>query len=81
MLPSAQPQLRETDGSIAGESSTPPQVAPATPIKESGEVREDEVVRVETTLVTIPVRVMDRDGKYVPDVRQQDFCIYENDAP
>lgn len=42
------------------------------------EVGEGDVVRVSTTLVTVPVSVMDRDGKYVPDLRKEDFRIYED---
>lgn len=44
---------------------------------DSTEVDENEVVRVNTSLVTIPVSVMDRAGKYVPSVRQQEFRIWE----
>ncbi|HVF51535.1 MAG TPA: VWA domain-containing protein [Pyrinomonadaceae bacterium] len=42
------------------------------------EVDDEGVVRVQTALVTIPVSVMDRAGKYVPDLRQNDFRIFEN---
>ncbi|HEX8179619.1 MAG TPA: VWA domain-containing protein [Pyrinomonadaceae bacterium] len=42
------------------------------------EVDEGEVVRVETTLVTIPVSITDRDGRYIPDLRKEDFRIYED---
>ncbi|HEY0544096.1 MAG TPA: VWA domain-containing protein [Pyrinomonadaceae bacterium] len=42
------------------------------------EVGEGDVVRVETALVSIPVSVMDRDGKYIPDLRQEDFRIFED---
>jgi Ca-activated chloride channel family protein len=42
------------------------------------EVGEGDVVRVETALVTIPVSVMDRSGRYIPDLRQEDFRIYED---
>jgi Ca-activated chloride channel family protein len=41
------------------------------------EVDESEVISVNTTLVTIPVSVMDRAGKYIPDLRKEDFRIYE----
>jgi VWFA-related protein len=41
------------------------------------EVDENEVVRVNTTLVTLPVSVMDRDGKYLPDIRREEFRVYE----
>jgi VWFA-related protein len=42
------------------------------------EVDESEVVSVNTTLVTLPVSVMDRAGKYIPDLRKEDFRVYEN---
>ncbi|HEX8071514.1 MAG TPA: VWA domain-containing protein [Pyrinomonadaceae bacterium] len=41
------------------------------------EVGADEIVRVNTTLVTLPVSVMDRDGKYLPDIRREEFRVYE----
>jgi VWFA-related protein len=44
------------------------------------EVGEGDVVRVNTTLVTIPVSVMDRNGKYVPNLRKEDFRIFEDGA-
>lgn len=39
---------------------------------------DDEVIKVDTTLVTIPVSVVDRDGRFIGGLRQQDFQIYEN---
>jgi VWFA-related protein len=42
------------------------------------EVGEGDVVRIETTLVSIPVSVMDRDGKYIPDLRKEDFRVWED---
>lgn len=42
------------------------------------EVGNDEVVRVETTLITVPVSVMDRNGKYIPNLRKSDFRLYED---
>jgi len=39
---------------------------------------EDNVsVRVDTTLVTVPVVAMDRAGKFVPGLTKEDFRIYE----
>jgi Ca-activated chloride channel family protein len=38
----------------------------------------DEVLRVETTLVTLPVTVLDRRGKLLPDLKREQFHIYEN---
>jgi Ca-activated chloride channel family protein len=50
--------------------------------KDSGpeNVDEGDVVRIETTLISIPVSVMDRDGKYIPDLRREDFRIWEDGA-
>jgi Ca-activated chloride channel homolog len=42
------------------------------------EVDAGDVVRVNTTLVTIPVSVMDRDGRYVPNLLKDDFRIWED---
>src|SRR6266850_4395508 len=38
----------------------------------------DEVVRVDTNLVTIPAVVMDRDGRYITHLRKEDFQIFED---
>jgi VWFA-related protein len=42
------------------------------------DVDEDEVLSVNTTLVTLPVSVTDRYGKYIPDLRKEDFRVYED---
>jgi VWFA-related protein len=42
------------------------------------EVGEGDIVRINTTLVSIPVSVMDRDGKYIPDLRKEDFRVWED---
>jgi Ca-activated chloride channel homolog len=39
---------------------------------------DDDVLRIETNLVTIPVSVFDRSGLYVPGIRQEEFSIFEN---
>jgi Ca-activated chloride channel family protein len=38
----------------------------------------DEVLRIETTLVTVPVSARDRNRKFINDLQQGDFHIYEN---
>src|SRR5258706_57586 len=38
----------------------------------------DEIIRVNTTLVTLPVRVMDRRGKLIPGLKQDQFRVYED---
>ena len=53
-----------------------PDAAPTPP----EEVDAGDIIRVDTTLVTIPVSVMDRDGRYVPNLRKEDFRIWEDDV-
>lgn len=53
---------------------------PTAPQKDAGpeEVGEGDVVKVETTLISIPVSVMDRDGKYIPNLTKNDFHVWED---
>ena len=39
---------------------------------------EDEVVRVKSNLVNIDVMVKDKKGKYVSDLKAEDFTVVEN---
>jgi Ca-activated chloride channel homolog len=39
---------------------------------------QDEVVRVDTNLVTVAASVMDRDGRYITDLKKEDFQIFED---
>jgi VWFA-related protein len=62
------PALRNIDGSPNGQVSEPePEI-----------VDGDEVVKVETNLVNIPVSVFDRNGLYIPGLYKQDFKIFED---
>src|ERR1700686_4677782 len=52
----------------------------STKSKDAGveEISEGDVVRVNTTLVSVPVSVMDRDGKYIPNLGKEDFRVWED---
>lgn len=43
------------------------------------ETGDDEVLKVETNLITLPVTVYDRNGIYIPNLRRTDFKIFEDD--
>lgn len=43
-----------------------------------GDELAGDVIRVDTNLVSFPVTVMDRGGKYIADLRREDFSVYEN---
>lgn len=58
--------------------SSPEDRAQSADIKDRPEeIGEGEVLRINTTLVTIPVSVMDRDGRFIPDLEREDFRLYE----
>jgi VWFA-related protein len=65
------------DGS--GNITPAPREQTSNPLLKSPEVTDDdEVVRVNTSLVNIPVSVLDREGNFVPHLVRDDFRIYEN---
>jgi len=38
----------------------------------------DEVIKVETNLITMPVSVLDREGRFISGLQQKDFQVFEN---
>src|ERR1043165_1239394 len=53
-----------------------------TPIDNSQVANQQEVetVKVETNLVTVPVVVSDRSAKYIPDLKQEEFTVFQDGA-
>src|SRR5215468_6962207 len=47
-------------------------------VNPNGETVEGDVIRFDSTLVTVPVTVTDRNGRYVPLLRRDQFRITEN---
>ncbi|HSS20181.1 MAG TPA: VWA domain-containing protein [Pyrinomonadaceae bacterium] len=60
----------------AGTSGVPEANGPTGP----EEVEAGDVIRVDTTLVTLPVSVTDRNGRYIPNLRKEDFRLWEDDV-
>ena len=77
---SSQPPRPTRAPVLGGANRDPNEQKPTTPQKDAGpeEVGEGDVVRVDTTLVSIPVSVMDRDGKFIPNLSQNDFHVWED---
>ncbi|HEX8000694.1 MAG TPA: VWA domain-containing protein [Pyrinomonadaceae bacterium] len=67
-----------TGKTTSNSPSTTTQQRPAPASNEPEEVGEGDVVRVNTSLVTVPVSVMDRSGRYIPNLQQRDFRIFED---
>ncbi len=64
---------------LKGDTKTTTQTNPATSTAPDGVVEEDdEIIRVETNLVTFPVSVLDRDGRFISGLQKGDFQIFEN---
>ena len=83
-----QQQQRRTTPTIKSAGGSGVSTAPA-PGQQGGaraqsagpeEVDEDEIIKVDTTLVTIPVSVRDRDGRYMPNLAKEDFRVYEDNV-
>lgn len=59
------------------QSNRQPAVPQATPQRPQ-QVGEGDVVRIDTELVTLTATVMDSRGRYVANLKQNDFAIYED---
>ncbi|MDQ4120667.1 MAG: VWA domain-containing protein [Acidobacteriota bacterium] len=56
-------------------SRTAPSTQNEQPVTEE---EDSEIIKVETNLVTLPVSVLDRDGRFISNLEQQDFQIFDN---
>ena len=72
--PARPPQWAGTAPSASPSASSGGAVADPGP----EEVSEGDVVRVETSLVSVPVTVLDRQGRFIPDLKREDFTVFEN---
>ena len=71
---SSQPPVLRGNNRPQGQPST----RPSTPVQqEPEEVDAGDVIRVNTTLVTIPLSVTDRNGRYIPNLVKEDFRLWE----
>lgn len=53
---------------------TPQPKSSASPLKE----KDDEVIKVNTEIVTLAATVTDKNGRYRSDLKRSDFTVYEN---
>lgn len=69
--PPPAPQLKRT--------VAPPALEKAKVVEEKEpEFDANDVVRVNTNLITVPTEVLDRSGRYIGNLQRDDFRIYEN---
>src|SRR6266478_1114415 len=77
----SQPSRPSRPPVLGGANRDPNEQKPqSTSSKDAGpeEVGAGDIVRVDTTLVSIPVSVMDRDGKYIPNLTKDNFRVWED---
>jgi VWFA-related protein len=76
------PQSKPTPAAPPVMRADPAVRAPAQPSQtrpdELLDVAENDVISVDTTVVNVPVSVLEHNGKYVPDLRKQDFRLWED---
>jgi Ca-activated chloride channel family protein len=70
------PQPRQTPTPAASPSASPAEGEDA-----GQEVDPDEIVKVDTSLVNLNVRVIDRANRPVNDVKQDEFKVFEDGVP
>ncbi len=68
-------KIKKPEPNAKGDAQT---TKPAADAVSTETVEDEEVVKVETNLITIPVSVYERSGVYVGDLRQTDFKIFED---
>jgi len=83
----AQTRARRAEQTIQPQPSSSPATQTRSLERQKGDDRrssmekeaqgEVDVIRVNTTLVTVPVSVLDRNGRYIPDLQKEDFQVYE----
>jgi len=70
--PGGPPILKDGSVKPSNGSSAPGTSAPAKADDDS------DVLKVETNLITLPVSVLDREGRFISGLQQRDFKIFEN---
>ena len=71
------PPVLKGDTKTTNQTNIPTQTNTTTATQEVS-VDDDEVIRVETNVVTIPVSVLDREGRFISGLQKEDFQIFEN---
>jgi Ca-activated chloride channel homolog len=77
---SAKTSTTKTPPVLIGDKNSPtPTPTPVSTTTDDGKVIEDdEVIQIKTDLVTLPVSVIDRNGRFISGLQQTDFQIFED---
>ena len=83
LCPAQSRRVPPTGGDKPNARPTPiptPTPTPKVTVQEQNAADDGEVVKVETRLVTIPVRVIDRKGRFVGGLTKDNFKVFEDGA-
>ena len=81
------PELKNDTGNKTGQkrapvlidnTSTKPRTSDVPPPPPLPVQDDDEVIEIDTNFVTLPVTVLDRNGRFISGLRQREFKIFEN---
>ncbi|HVG28937.1 MAG TPA: VWA domain-containing protein, partial [Pyrinomonadaceae bacterium] len=78
--PTPTPVKAQTPAATPGAQATP-NAQPSPPELKGQEIDPDEVLTVDTNLVNLNVRVIDRNNRPVNDVKREEFRVFEDNAP
>jgi Ca-activated chloride channel family protein len=76
--PATKPQTSNPQTNPQAKPDDPNDELNESKISPDGETVEGDVIRFNTSLVTVPVSVLDRSGRFVPTMRRSDFHLFEN---
>jgi Ca-activated chloride channel family protein len=77
---SRRPTAVPNDKPNARTATTPTPMPTATPADTDTLSDDTEIIKVATQLVSVPVRVMDRKGRFVAGLAKENFQVFENGA-
>lgn len=69
---------RDVDPGLNKKANQRPEPTPESVSAELGEIDDKDVIKFDTELVTIPVRVLDRKGRSIPGLTQENFQVFED---
>jgi Ca-activated chloride channel family protein len=80
--PKATPRITRTGGGVVYPGQVVLPDAPPDMVNPEGvEINENESITIDTDLVSLNVRVVDRNNRPVGDVRQEELQVFENGVP
>jgi Ca-activated chloride channel family protein len=78
--PPAQPGSSSSSSSSSGEGDTTPSAPPPAQVSKPG-AADQNPIRVSVNEVIVPVTVTDEKGRFVTDLDQKDFQVFEDNKP